>query len=150
MKFIKGVTLNFYLISRYYQLPLKRVNYKYQVECVHEPIFFVGRYIKLSRTLPQTAWIIQGDKKLVSSIEEIIGEVIKKELSASSNLNFLYINLKLTLLKIFQAYVFTASGREDIDVKCLGKGRPFMFEIFEPKRTQFTRSELDHIQKVSC
>jgi tRNA pseudouridine synthase 10 len=70
---------------------------------VHEPIFFAGRYLKLSRTLPQTAWMIQGEKKLATSIEEIVGEVIKKELGAIE-------------------YVFTASGREDIDVKCLGKG----------------------------
>ena len=80
--------------------------------------------------MPQTAWIIQGEKKIATSIEEIVGEIIKRELSATD-------------------YVFNASGREDIDVKCLGKGRPFIFEIFEPKRTQFTRSEEKHIQNVN-
>ena len=44
--------------------------------------------------------------------------------------------------------VFTASGREDIDVKCLGKGRPFILEFFFPKKTQFTKSELKHYTKV--
>ena len=101
----------------------------YQVECVHEPIYVAGRYLKLLRFLPHTAWMIQGEKKIATSIEEVVGEVIKHELSASE-------------------YVFTASGREDIDVKCLGKGRPFIFEIFEPKRTQFTWNEMKHIQKL--
>ena len=45
--------------------------------------------------------------------------------------------------------VFTASGREDIDVKCLGKGRPFILEFFFPKKTQFTKSELKHYTKVN-
>jgi tRNA pseudouridine synthase 10 len=44
--------------------------------------------------------------------------------------------------------VFTASGREDIDVKCLGKGRPFILEFFFPKKTQFTKFELKHYTKV--
>ena len=44
--------------------------------------------------------------------------------------------------------VFTASGREDIDVKCLGKGRPFILEFFEPKRTEFTRDELNEYQRL--
>ena len=44
--------------------------------------------------------------------------------------------------------VFTASGREDIDVKCLGKGRPFILEFLFPKKTQFTKSELKQYTKV--
>jgi tRNA pseudouridine synthase 10 len=56
-----------------------------------------------------------------------------------------YISLLFFLLLEF---VFTASGREDIDVKCLGDGRPFILEFFEPKRTEFTKQELKHYQKV--
>jgi len=32
-----------------------------------------------------------------------------------------------------QAAKFTASGREDVDVRMLGDGRPFMFELVDPK-----------------
>jgi tRNA U54 and U55 pseudouridine synthase Pus10 len=52
------------------------------------------------------------------------------------------------LLLIFLESIFTSSGREDIDVKCLGNGRPFTMEFCEPKRTEFTRAELKHYQKV--
>jgi tRNA pseudouridine synthase 10 len=117
-------------VERFYQLPFRRISYTYEVECTHEPIYLAGRYLKLSRTLPQTAWIIQGERKLATSIEELVGDVIKRELGASG-------------------YVFTASGREDIDVKCLGKGRPFIFELHEPKRTQFTWAEMKHLQNVT-
>ena len=41
-----------------------------------------------------------------------------------------------------------SSGREDIDVKCLGKGRPFSLEFIHPKRTSFTKAELKNYQKV--
>lgn len=58
-----------------------------------------------------------------------MGDILKKELGATE-------------------YVFTSSGREDIDVKCLGKGRPFTLEFFQPKRTDFTREELKNYQKV--
>ena len=32
---------------------------------------------------------------------------------------------------------FSSSGREDIDVRTLGRGRPFMFEVVNPRRTMF-------------
>ena len=91
---------------------------------------WLGRYNKYSRTLSQTAWLIEGQRKMISSIEEIMGDILKKELGATE-------------------CVFTSSGREDIDVKCLGKGRPFTLEFFEPKRTEFTKAELKSYQKVS-
>lgn len=36
---------------------------------------------------------------------------------------------------------FSSSGREDCDVRCLGKGRPFYLEILDPKRTNFAASD---------
>jgi len=32
---------------------------------------------------------------------------------------------------------FSSGGREDIDVRMLGKGRPFVIEIQNPRRTKF-------------
>ena len=44
---------------------------------------------------------------------------------------------------------FLASGREDLDVRMLGSGRPFAFECVNPRKTRFTQEELleleDHI-----
>lgn len=36
---------------------------------------------------------------------------------------------------------FSSSGREDVDVRCLGKGRPFYIEYLNPKKTKFTFDE---------
>lgn len=116
-------------MKKFYSLPFERLTSSFELECVHDPIFLAGRYLKFSRTLSQTAWIIEGERKLSSSIEEIMGDCLKKELGATE-------------------FVFTSSGREDIDVKCLGKGRPFTLEFMEPKRTIFTRDELKNFQKV--
>lgn len=116
-------------LFRFYELPFERLLCTTETECFHDPIFLAGRYLKNSRTLSQTAWIVDGQRKMVSSIEEIMGDVLKKELGAIEA-------------------VFTASGREDIDVKCLGNGRPFVLEFFQPKKTQFSRAELNHYQKV--
>lgn len=116
-------------LKKFYKLPFERVNAVTETACFHDPIFLAGRYLKYSRTLSQTAWLVEGERKMVSSIEEIIGNILKKELSASEA-------------------VFTASGREDIDVRCLGNGRPFILEFFYPKKTEFTRRELDNYQML--
>lgn len=36
---------------------------------------------------------------------------------------------------------FSSSGREDCDVRCLGKGRPFYLEILDPKKTKYTSTD---------
>lgn len=41
---------------------------------------------------------------------------------------------------------FSASGREDCDVRCLGKGRPFYTEILDPKKTIFTFDEFRELE----
>lgn len=41
---------------------------------------------------------------------------------------------------------FSSSGREDVDVRCLGTGRPFVVEFINPCRTKFTRSEMKELQ----
>ena len=41
---------------------------------------------------------------------------------------------------------FSSSGREDVDVRTLGRGRPFMFEIVNSRKVNFTSEELSKIQ----
>ena len=36
-------------------------------------------------------------------------------------------------------------GREDIDVRCLGRGRPFVLEVKEPKKRSFNAEKLAEI-----
>ncbi|MED6184084.1 hypothetical protein PIB30_044006 [Stylosanthes scabra] len=83
-------------------------NFSYN--CSRTPFYFGGRYLKYSRNVSQTRWIIDDERMGEASVEEIIG------------------------IKVLQAcggdnYKFHAAGREDIDVRMLGPGRPFILEV---------------------
>ena len=80
----------------------------------HQPLFIGGRYNKYSRELSQSPWLIDGVKKTERSVQELIVPVVQA---------------KFTCKEI----KFSSSGREDLDVKMLGNGRPFLLEIIEPK-----------------
>ncbi|VDK88903.1 unnamed protein product [Dibothriocephalus latus] len=75
------------------------------------PLVVAGRYVKLCRKLPQTPWILDGERKLETSVEELIAAPLVSAFGPGTKYNFV------------------SSGREDIDVRCLGLGRPFMLEI---------------------
>jgi tRNA pseudouridine synthase 10 len=50
-------------------------------------------------------------------------------------------------MKFYVDYSFTAAGREDSNVRMLGNGRPFYFEIMNPRRPFLSQQELDDVQK---
>ena len=90
------------------------------------PIFIEGRYRKLIRGIPQTKWPCTKckgrgceecnftGKQYPESVEELLSETVLKH------------------TKGYEAK-FHGAGREDIDVRMLGTGRPFVLEIKEPK-----------------
>ncbi|BFU19704.1 hypothetical protein EHI8A_125040 [Entamoeba histolytica HM-1:IMSS-B] len=78
-------------------------------------IYVGGRYRKYSRQLSQSQWIIQGKEMHEHSITKEIGEVLKKYFECDE-------------------YFMIASGREDVDVRMLGNGRPFVFELHNPRK----------------
>ena len=90
------------------------------------PIFIEGRYRKLIRGIPQTKWPCRKckgkgceecnftGKQYPESVEELLSETVIK-------------HAKGTGAK------FHGAGREDIDVRMLGTGRPFVLEIVEPR-----------------
>jgi len=80
----------------------------------HQPIFIGGRYNKYSRELSQSPWIVDGVKKTEYSVQELIVPAIQQRFGCKE-------------------IKFSSSGREDSDVKMLGKGRPFLLELSEPK-----------------
>ena len=82
-----------------------------------DPLYLKGNYNKFSREIGQSPWEINGERVCVSSVEEEIKGVIVKKYEAE--------DLK-----------FNAGGREDRDVRMLGKGRPFMLEIINPKKNK--------------
>jgi len=97
------------------------------VELDVRPVFIYGRYRKLVRGIPQTKWYCRKchgkgceycnfkGKMYEESVEEIIAA---------------------EPLRIFQAKEeeFHGAGREDIDVRMLGNGRPFILELKEPRK----------------
>lgn len=99
-----------------------------EVTCVHSPVYLAGRYCKYSRLLSQTPWILNDKRIMETSVQELITEAVIRHIPNSR-------------------IVFSSSGREDVDVRMLGKGRPFILEIFEPKRATFTESEMESIEK---
>ncbi|XP_055495872.1 putative tRNA pseudouridine synthase Pus10 isoform X2 [Leucoraja erinacea] len=42
---------------------------------------------------------------------------------------------------------FSSSGREDVDVRALGNGRPFAIELLNPHRTSFLQKEIKELQQ---
>jgi hypothetical protein len=46
----------------------------------------VGRYNKFSRTLSQTPWVIDGERRINSSVQEIISENLQAASKAEGNL----------------------------------------------------------------
>ena len=91
------------------------------------PVYLYGRYRKLSREIPQTRWPCRACRgrsegcesckgtglQYPDSVQDLIGEPIRKELGAEDT-------------------SFHGMGREDIDVRCLGSGRPFVLEVKSP------------------
>lgn len=89
----------------------------FQVDCKSKSVYVAGFYNKWERGISQTPWIIDG--------------TLKTELSVSSLLEF-------TLQGIFgfSGTKFCSAGREDADVRMLGKGRPFLLELVDAKNLE--------------
>ncbi|CAJ0936088.1 unnamed protein product, partial [Mesorhabditis belari] len=91
----------------------------FSVSLEREPIYIAGRYCKFSRALPQSPWSAEEDVLPTpgNSVTEKVCEVLKKEFNADS-------------------YRFVSSGREDVDVRMLGDGRPFCVHLINCRKTK--------------
>lgn len=65
------------------------------VECFNDSVFVAGRYLKFSRELSQTPWIIDGEKHFKGSVQELIEDQAKKVFKCDS---------KLALLKLLTCF----------------------------------------------
>ena len=100
---------------------LSKINY------ASAPLYLAGRYNKYSRNISQTPWSLEGEEVKLESVEKIISEPVMRIFSPSE-------------------IRFTASGREDIDVRMLGTGRPFLLELLNPKRTSQSKERCKQIE----
>lgn len=104
-------------------------------------VFVEGRYRKLSRELPQTVFFCpeckghprrrkkcarcEGFGKLTrESVQELIAWVAGKAFGTRKN-------------------KFHGAGREDVDVRMLGRGRPFVLELIGPRTFDVDLAELE-------
>jgi tRNA pseudouridine synthase 10 len=100
------------------------------------PLFVAGRYRKLVRDIPQSKWFCSscrgrgcekcgGTGKLYpESVEELVSPPILEAAEGEKT-------------------AFHASGREDIDARMLGSGRPFVIEVSKPKKRLLDLKKLE-------
>lgn len=81
-----------------------------------ETIHIAGRYNKYMRNLSQSPWIDKNDIRIKDSVQEMIEDGMNEYMK-------------------FDKVIFSSSGREDVDVRMLGNGRPFVFKIMNPGET---------------
>ncbi|MGA7076891.1 MAG: tRNA pseudouridine(54/55) synthase Pus10, partial [Halobacteriota archaeon] len=108
-----------------------------KVELHVNPLFLYGRYNKFVRGIPQTRWPCREcggkgcprcnltGKTYQESVQELIGTYV---LEAS----------------LGKDVVFHGAGREDIDARMLGNGRPFVLEVRSPRKRQIDLQQLEH------
>lgn len=92
-------------------------------------IFVAGRYQKFCRVLPHTPWILNGKRVMADSVQELIVQSVAPYFEVPES-----------------KVIFSSSGREDVDVRCLGKGRPFVLEIPDSKRIILPQSVAENME----
>ena len=116
-----------------------------RVEVDVRPVFIYGRYIKNSREIPQTRWpcrSCRGRKggceacessglQYLDSVQDLIGRPFVTGMGALDT-------------------AFHGMGREDIDVRCLGGGRPFVLEVKSPRSRSPELSDYESIISSTC
>lgn len=110
---------------------------KGNIELQINPLFIEGRYRKLVRGIPQTKWPCTACKgrgcERCNYTGKMYPETVEEFVSGDA--------LEMTR---GNAAKFHGAGREDIDVKMLGSGRPFVLEIKEPKIRSIDLEELEN------
>jgi tRNA pseudouridine synthase 10 len=107
-----------------------------EIQLQVNPLFIMGRYLKLVRGIPQSKWfcsICRGKgceecketgKMYPESVEELISEPILEKTNGKKS-------------------SFHGAGREDIDARMLGNGRPFIIQIKNPQKRKIDLSEIE-------
>ena len=113
-----------------------------------------GRYLKFARDFSQTPWEVEGVRLTEFSVSETIGETLKRYWRADGT-SFILFTLDfspiLTLAEMrvmfaFSEYKFVSAGREDANVRMLGDGRPFYFELINPRSLRFEDEDVKRFE----
>ena len=93
----------------------------------HQPVYVGGRYLKWARGVPQSPWFADGAKVGEGSVQTSLDAVVSARLRADG--------CKLN-----------SAGREDMDVRMLGGGRPFILEVHNPRSPVVSASALAEME----
>ena len=91
------------------------------------PLFVAGRYRKLVRDIPQSKWFCSSCRGKGCEKCGWTGKMYPESVEELASTPFLE-------AAEGEKTAFHASGREDIDARMLGSGRPFVIEISKPKK----------------
>ena len=109
----------------------------FNIDLLIRSLFIYGKYQKLKRGIPQTHWDCRKcrgsgceacdytGKQYPTSVEELISPRFKEAAESITS-------------------KFHGAGREDIDVRMLGNGRPFILELKKPK---IRNLDLNYLEK---
>ncbi|VDK79922.1 unnamed protein product [Litomosoides sigmodontis] len=100
-----------------YKMESPSTSCNYTISFERNPLFIAGRYCKFSRNMSQSPWSASADMR------KIIGHSVSEKVGAPF--------ITETGCDVAR---FVASGREDIDVRMLGNGRPFVLQLINPKK----------------
>ncbi len=98
-----------------------------RIEIKIRSVYILGRYRKLIRDIPQTKWPCSNcegvgckecsytGKRYATSVEELISPILVQAFDGRGS-------------------KFHGAGREDVDARMLGTGRPFVVEVLSPRK----------------
>ncbi|MDD4126497.1 MAG: tRNA pseudouridine(54/55) synthase Pus10 [Methanomicrobium sp.] len=107
-----------------------------EVDIQVNSLYIYGRYFKYERGIPQTRWYCREchgkgcercnftGKMYADSVEELIGRPVITACDATDA-------------------ILHGAGREDIDARMIGTGRPFVLEVMEPRKRSVSLKELE-------
>lgn len=73
-----------------------------------------------------------GEGRVVTSVQDEIAKCVESHFGPAEGEMFLH-----------------AAGREDIDVRMLGRGRPFIFEFMNPKKALSCKNNIESLKITS-
>jgi tRNA pseudouridine synthase 10 len=111
-----------------YRTPVIVVNpFMENIKLQVNPLFVAGRYRKLVRDIPQSRWFCSNCRG--RGCEKCGGTGLLYPTSVEA-----LVSTPLLEAAEGEKTYFHASGREDIDARMLGTGRPFVVEVSKPRK----------------
>jgi tRNA pseudouridine synthase 10 len=107
------------------------------------PLFVAGRYKKFVRDIPQSRWFCSNCRG--RGCTKCGGTGLQYPNSVEA-----FVSKPLLDAAEGEDSSFHASGREDIDARMLGTGRPFVVEITKPKKRFLNLKEIEEVINASA